>query len=128
MTAEEAMAAICAAVEAGDFAGAANYIAADALLLGTVGGIDEANVLHGPEAFVRYFADVVATWDEWTVQLQGVRQAGDTFVVFWLETTRSHGIEMHNETASVFKFRGGEVVEARGYLDRALALEAAGLS
>lgn len=128
MTAEEAVQAICAAVADGDFARVAEYISPDAIFHGTVGGIDEGNVMHGPDAFVRYFEDVAATWDEWSVQPEDVRGSGDTFVVFWRETTRTRGIEMQNETASIFKFRGGQVVEARGYLDRAAALEAAGLS
>ena len=121
------MQAICAAVAGGDFARVADHVAPDAIFHGTVGGIDEANVLHGRDAFVRYFEDVAATWDEWHVQPEDVRGGGDTFVVFWRETTRARGIEMQNETASIFKFRDGQVVEARGYLDRAAALEAAGL-
>jgi ketosteroid isomerase-like protein len=71
---------------------------------------------------------VARTWDEWSVQTEDIRGDGDTFIVFWRETTRSRGIEMRNETATVFKFRNGNVVEGRGCLDRAVALEAAGLA
>jgi ketosteroid isomerase-like protein len=127
MTAEETMRAICAAVEAGDYATAASYFAPDGVMYGTVGGIDETAVMRGPDAFASYFNDVLATWDEWRVRADEIRGDGETFVVFWHETTRSHGLEMQNETANVMKFRDGKVVEARGYLDRAAALEAAGL-
>jgi ketosteroid isomerase-like protein len=127
MTAEEALRAICVAVEAGDYAAAAEHFASDGIVLGTVGGIDETTLIHGRAAFARYYQDVAATWDEWQVRTDEVRGGGETFVVFWRETTRTRGIEMQNETATVFKFRDGEVVEARGYLDRAAALEAAGL-
>ena len=77
---------------------------------------------------MRYFEDVASTWDEWRVEPEEIRGAGDVFVVFWRETCISHGIEMKNKTATVFTFRDGRVAEARGYLDRAAALEAVGLS
>jgi ketosteroid isomerase-like protein len=123
----EVIEAVCDAVRAGDFAAIAANVAPDVIFRGTVGGIDEAVVLRGPDAFVRYFRDVADTWDEWRLEAERVVHAGDTFVVFWHETTRSHELEMHNETATVFLVRAGKVVEARGYLDRAAALDAAGI-
>jgi ketosteroid isomerase-like protein len=123
----EVIEAVCDAVQAGDFTAIAANVAPDVIFRGTVGGIDEAVVLRGPDAFVRYFGDVADTWDEWRLEPEQVVRAGDTFVVFWHETTRSHELEMHNETATVFSVRDGKVVEARGYLDRAAALAAAGL-
>jgi ketosteroid isomerase-like protein len=124
----EVIEAVCDAVEAGDFAALAANVAPDGIFRGTVGGIDEGVILRGPDAFVRYFRDVAETWDEWRLEAEQVVRAGDTFVVFWHETTRSHELEMHNETATVFRVRAGKVAEARGYLDRTAALAAAGLS
>jgi ketosteroid isomerase-like protein len=123
----EVIEALCTAVAAGDFDALEGYIAPDGVFLGTVGGIDEEAVLRGPAAFMSYWNDVAATWDEWRIEPEQVHENGDTFVVFWHETTKSRDIEMHNETASVFIVRDGKVVEGRGYLDRRAALEAAGL-
>jgi ketosteroid isomerase-like protein len=128
MTADDVIKGICTASAAGDFAGVAAHFASDAVVFGTLGGVDQEVVLHGPDAVVRYFADVAATWDEWRVEAERVLRNGDVFVVFWHETARSRELETHNETATVFTVRDGKVVEARGYLDRAAALEAAGLS
>jgi ketosteroid isomerase-like protein len=127
MTAEQVIEAICAAVAAGELDWAVEHVAADGVFHGTIGGLDEGEVMHGPDAVMRYFHDVAATWDEWRIEPEEVRRNGDTFVVFWHETCRSHEIEMHSETAMLFKLRGGKVVEARGYLDRDAALEAAGI-
>jgi len=128
MTAEEVIEGICTATAAGDFAAVAALFASDAVVFGTLGGVDQEVVLHGPDALTRYFADVAATWDEWRVEADRVLRNGDVFVVFWHETARTRELEMHNETASLFTVRNGKVIEARGYLDRAAALEAAGLS
>ena len=127
MTADEVIEAICAAVGGGSFDWVERYVAPDGVFYGTLGGLEEDVVLHGPAAIMRYFTDVVATWDEWRVQPEGVRRNGDTFVVFWRETSRSRELEIVNETASVLTIRDGQVAEARGYLDRRAALEAAGL-
>jgi len=95
MTADEVIKGVCTASAAGDFAGVAAHFASDAVVFGTLGGVDQEVVLRGPDALTRYFADVAATWDEWHVEAERV---------------------LRND------------VEARGYLDRAAALEAAGLS
>ncbi|HEX6713695.1 MAG TPA: nuclear transport factor 2 family protein [Thermoleophilaceae bacterium] len=127
-TGAETIDAICAAIAAGDFDALERHIATDGVFLGTVGGIDEEAVLRGPAAFMRYWKDVAATWDEWLIRPERVLEQDDTFVVFWRETTKSREIEMQNETATVFTVRDGKIVEARGYLDRGAALEAAGLA
>jgi ketosteroid isomerase-like protein len=117
----------CDAVEAGDYARAVTTITPDALVRGTVGGIDEGLELRGAEAAVKYFDEVADTWDEWHLQPEQVLNNGDTFVVFWRETSRSRGLEIVNQTASVLRIRDGKIGEWQGYLDRAKALEAAGL-
>jgi ketosteroid isomerase-like protein len=128
MSAEAVIESICAAVANGGFAWVADYVDADGVFRGTIGGIDEAQVLRGPDAVTRYFEDVASVWDEWRIEREAVHRNGDTFVVFWRETTRSREIEMLSETAMLFTIRNDKVVEARGYLDRNAALEAAGLS
>lgn len=51
-------------------------------------------------------------------------------MVFWHEVARSRHSEQEIETntAGVYTVRDGKVVKARGYMDRAAGLEAAGLS
>ena len=127
-TAAEVVRAMCDAIEAGDLGRIARSLAGDVVFRGTVGGIDEAVVLHGPDAAISYMRDVSDTWDDWLFDTKQVLENGDTFVVFWRETSRTRGIEMVIETATVFKIRDGKVAEWRGYLDRADALEAAGLA
>ena len=90
--------------------------------------IDEGNVFHGPAAVVAYFQDVAATFGEWQIEAEEVLRNGEKFVVFWRETTRTHELEMQAQTAMLFVVRDGKIVEARGYLDRTTALEAAGLA
>jgi ketosteroid isomerase-like protein len=50
-------------------------------------------------------------------------------VVLWHEIARSRHSEqeMETNTAVIYTVRDAKVVEARGYMDRAEALEAAGL-
>lgn len=129
MSALDVVRAAAAEVEAGNFAGIAKLIAPDGAFHGTIGGIDEGQVFHGPDAFLAYFGDVTDTWETWKLTVADLRANGDTVVVFWDETTRSRhsAIEMHAETATVFRVRDGLIVEARGFLDRADALKHAGL-
>jgi ketosteroid isomerase-like protein len=93
-----------------------------------MGGIDESAVLRGHDEIGRYLREVAGTWDEWRLEAEEVRRNGETFVVFWRETSRTREIVMHTESATNFTIRDGKVVDARGYLDRNAALEAAGLS
>jgi ketosteroid isomerase-like protein len=126
--AKDVIDAICASVAVGDMGWVTEHVAPDGVFRGTVGGIDESTVLRGPHEIVRYLREVAGTWDEWHLEVEEVRRNGDTFVIFWRETSRSREIEMQTETATNFTIRHGKVVEARGYLDRNAALEAAGLS
>ena len=128
MTPEDVIEAICLSVAMGDYDWVMKHVAPDGVFRGTVGGIDESAVLRGPDEIVRYLRDVAGTWDEWRLETEGVRRNGDTFVVFWRETSRSRELEMQTQSATNFTIRDGKVVEARGYLDRNAALEAAGLA
>jgi ketosteroid isomerase-like protein len=119
---------VCDAIEAGDLDRIGRTLASDIVFRGTLGGIDEAVVLHGADAAISYMRDVSDTWDEWRFETEQLLENGDTVVVFWRETSRSRGIEVVTETATVFHVRDGKIVEWRGYLDRAQALAAAGLA
>src|SRR3954447_26131721 len=114
----EVLQAIVERVEAGEFQRVAEFIAPDGVFHGTVGGIEEAEVMDGPDGFRRYFLDVAATWDEWRLVAAQVHRNGDTFVVFWDETSRSREIEGPSETPPLSTIRDGCVVSGRGSLDR----------
>jgi ketosteroid isomerase-like protein len=97
---------------------------------GTVGGLDENQVAHGYEELARAFAENFEAWEKLVLETERYIDAGDKVVVFWHEVARSRHSEqeMETNTAVVYAVRDGRVVEARGYMDRAEALEAVGLS
>jgi ketosteroid isomerase-like protein len=128
---DAAIRAICDAVVAGDWPRLRDWIADDGVFYGTLGGIDEGLVAHGPQAVVDYFTEAAAMWESWRFEVDEVRRGGDGLVVvFWRETTRTRhsDVELVNQTAITFRLRDGQVVEGRGYMSRADALAAAGLA
>jgi ketosteroid isomerase-like protein len=85
--------------------------------------------IQGKEATLTFVADWIEPWEEYTVELLRIIDAGDWVVI----STRQSGklptgaeirIEMHGAAA----FRDGQVIEARWFMHEAGALEAAGLS
>ncbi|MEK6328586.1 MAG: nuclear transport factor 2 family protein [Actinomycetota bacterium] len=92
--------------------------------LGTYRGFDELR---------SFFEDWFGAFpfEEWEQELDEVIDCGEQIVVA-LTRQRGHGSTSgavtQLEYAQVIKFRGGKVVEVDIYLDRARALEAAGLS
>jgi ketosteroid isomerase-like protein len=97
---------------------------------GTVGGLDEGRVAHGYEELAQGFAENFEAWEKLVLETERYIDAGDRVVVFWHEIARSRHSEqeMETTTAVIYTVRDGKVVEARGYMDRAAALEAVGLS
>ena len=98
---------------------------------GTVGGVEEGNVARGfREVRQLWQKEDDEIWDEHRLEPQELIDAGDQVVVFQREYQRgkSSGIELVVETASIFDLRGGRIVRLQGYMDRAKALEAVGLS
>jgi ketosteroid isomerase-like protein len=69
-------------------------------------------------------------WDRQRIQPERLIDAGDQVVVFQREHQRgrSSGLELVDETAALIDLRDGRVVRIQGYMDRAAALRAAGLS
>jgi len=94
-----------------------------------VGGLDEGQVAHGYEELAQAFAENFEAWEKLVLETERYIDAGTNVVVFWHEVARSRHSEpnMETNTAVVYMVRDGRVVEARGYMDRAEALEAAGL-
>jgi ketosteroid isomerase-like protein len=113
---------------AGDFARLADLLDPDVVFLGTRGGLDEKRVLSGPDAVVEYLRDEISDpWERYEVEAERLIDVGAMVVVFLRETGQPrHGdLEMHSDTAMIFKVRQQKIVEATGYLDREEALKAA---
>jgi ketosteroid isomerase-like protein len=98
---------------------------------GTVGGIWEGNIMRGPQEIRQAIHEEdLEAWDERRFEPQQFIDAGDRIVVLQHEFRRGKGsgIEVENDTAVTFEVRNGRVIRIRAYMDRAEALEAAGLS
>jgi ketosteroid isomerase-like protein len=91
--------------------------------LGTYRGFDELR---------SFFQDWFSTFpfEEWEQAVDDVIDGGDYVVALTRQRGQgsASGAVAELEYAQVIKFRGGKVVEVAVYLDRAKALEAAGLS
>ena len=97
---------------------------------GTVGGLDEGQVARGYEELAQALAENFEAWEQLVLETERYIDAGDRVVVFWHEIARSRHSqqEMETTTAVIYTVRNGRIVEARGYMSRAEALEAAGLT
>jgi uncharacterized protein len=98
---------------------------------GTVGGLTEGTVVRGVTQFRQSFEQEDAeAWDERRLEAEEFIDAGDRVVVLVREFRRGRGsgVELEADTAVVFEVRDGRVVRIQGYMDRAEALKAAGLS
>ena len=115
---------------AGDFTGISECVDPDVVWLGTRGGLDEDQVLRGPDAFIEYMREIEDPWQRYDVEAERLIDVGDEVVAFLHETAQArHGdLEVERETAMIFKVRQGKIVEARGYLDRDEALRAVRLA
>ena len=97
---------------------------------GTVGGLEEGRILRGITEIARDYERVEEMWDEHRVEIERLIDAGDQVVVFQREYQRgrSSGVELVIDAAVIFALRDGRIIRLRGYMDRAAALEAAGVS
>ena len=112
----------------GDNEGLLELLDPDVVWFGTSGGVDGRRVVRGSDAFLGYLREIEETWEQFEVKVERVIESDETGVAFLRETARSRaGLDLENETAMIFKIREGRIVEGQGYLDRAEALEAAGL-
>jgi ketosteroid isomerase-like protein len=97
---------------------------------GTVGGVEEGTVARGRDEITQLYESETDAWDRQRIEAERIFDAGDRVVVFQREYQRgrSSGLELVVETAGVIELRDGLVVRMQGYMDRAAALKAAGLS
>jgi ketosteroid isomerase-like protein len=98
-------------------------------LHGTVGGVEEGRVTRSFSEIRREFESAGELWDEHRVEIQEFIDAGDRVVVFQREHQRGKrsGIELVVDTAVLVDIRDGRIARMQGFMDRAAALEAAGL-
>src|SRR4051794_2313306 len=111
-----------------DFDDTADLFDPDVVWLGTVGGLDQDQVMRGPEAVIAYAREIREPWQSFRYEVEQMTEIGDAIVVFLLEAgqPRQGGPEVQGQTAMVITVREGRIAEMRGYLDRDEAVEAAG--
>ncbi len=109
---------------------AAQLLDSDVELHGTVGGLSEGSVARGLQQIRQAFEQEDSeAWDESRLEPERFIDGGDRVVVLQHEFRRGRGsgVELETDTAVVFEVRDGRVISIQGYMDRASALEAAGL-
>jgi ketosteroid isomerase-like protein len=89
----------------------------------------DATVHRGREAVRRDWAQTAELFDEWSIEVDEYIDAGDEVVVLlrYRGRGRESGAVVQAEMAHVWTFRDGAAIRLRQYVDRAQALEAAGL-
>jgi ketosteroid isomerase-like protein len=127
--ASEALAVVQRWLEAEDTERMLDCLDPDVVWFGTRGGLDQDQVLRGPEAVLEYVREIREPWERFDFEVERFMTAGDTVVVFMRETGRPHqsSVDIQNDTAMVFTVRDEKIVEMTGYLDRDEAVRAAGL-
>jgi ketosteroid isomerase-like protein len=96
----------------------------------TVGGVDEGGVAHGIDEVVKGFAEYFEVWERMEMRADDYIDAGDgEVVVFFHEVAkgRQSGVVVETDTGTINTVRDGKIVRVRAYMDRAQALEVAGL-
>ena len=90
----------------------------------------DAAVHHGREAVRRDWEQTLDLFEDFTVDVEQVFDAGEEVVLFlhYRGRGRESGAEVEMQMAHVVTFRGGQAIRFRQFLDRTKALEAAGLS
>lgn len=114
----------------GDWEGVADLVDPEVEQHSTVGGVEEGRVMRGMEAIRRDYERVDESWEEHRMEIDDVIDAGDQVVLLHREYQRgrSSGVELQIDAAVVFDLRDGRIVRLQGYMDRAAALAAAGVS
>ena len=90
----------------------------------------DATVHHGREAVRRDWEQMFALFEDFTIDIEEVFDAGEELVVFLRLSGRGResGAEVEARMAHVWTIREGRAIRLRQYLDRAEALAAVGLS
>jgi ketosteroid isomerase-like protein len=93
-----------------------------------VGGL-EGTVYRGKDGFRRFLADVGAAWEEWRIEIEELRDLGDTVLALGNVRARARdGMVLEAHAGWVCGMRCGRIADFRSFASRSEALEAVGLS
>jgi ketosteroid isomerase-like protein len=117
-------------VNRGDWDCAAELADPDIEQPGTIGGLEERRLAHGLSEIREVYERDEEAWRDYRIEPERLFDAGDRVVVFHREYQRgqSSGMELVTETAAVIDLKDGRIARIQGYMERAAALQAAGLS
>jgi ketosteroid isomerase-like protein len=84
---------------------------------------------QGGDGLLAMWREWLTAWESYQLDVEEVIDAGDNVVVFAhvKARTKRDGVPMEHSPAAVWRFREGKIAAVHFYLDRAEALEAAGL-
>jgi ketosteroid isomerase-like protein len=94
-------------------------------------GLDGRSVWRGREGFVEFMATWTEQFEDWTVQIERLIDAGENRVVAVTHqsgTGKGSGVPVEMSISQVLELEGGRLARVTNYLSHAEALEAAGLS
>ena len=91
--------------------------------------LPDGQIGRGHEAIMDHVTRWADQWDEWTVEVERVIDAGSEHVVVFIrERGRStSGLEMDERHGELYRLRDGKIVRRQGFSDASEALEAVGL-
>ena len=87
-------------------------------------------VYHGHEGFIDFMTEWFEPWDEYSIRLEELIDAGDRVVTVEHHVGRSNetGLEVAQPVSAIWTIKGGALGACRFFIDKHEALEAAGLS
>jgi ketosteroid isomerase-like protein len=92
-------------------------------------GWPEQQVYEGVEGAETFLSDWTSTWDDWELELEGLRDAGDKVLALLRQHGRSKaaGMPVDMSFAQVWTLRDGKEARMEMYSDPSEALKAVGL-
>jgi len=111
----------------GDEPGLLELIAADVVITQFPEQVDVRDY-HGHQGFRQVMTEWIGSWDDWSIELLGVRELGDLVLATARQRGRGtgSGAPMDAEATFVFTVRGGLIARWQMFASEAQALEAVG--
>ena len=106
------------------------FVAADDFEWILVEPLDGRSVWVGPDEFIEFIHMWTEQFEDWSVQIEDVIDAGENGVVALTSQSaigRESGVPVELKIGQVWEVEAGRAIRARNYLTHAEALEAAGL-
>jgi len=92
--------------------------------------LEGQSVWRGREGFVEFFRTWTAEFDDWSIRVERLIDAGeDRVVVLTVQTAtgKKSGVPVEHHVGQVIELENGRQVRVTNYIGHAVALEAAGL-